>query len=84
MHHELLLVGTRGAGVLIVDKKARVPSVFKAPVTKHSAKPVFVHKQLEALYPNVSRIELFSRSKRTGWTMFGNEVEPDTDSRKVA
>jgi N6-adenosine-specific RNA methylase IME4 len=82
MHHELLLVGTRGRGVIIADTMARAPSVFTADVTKHSAKPVVVHERLEALYPNVSRIELFSRSKRTGWTMFGNEA-PD-EERKVA
>ncbi|EHL24144.1 MT-A70 family protein [Acidovorax sp. NO-1] len=84
MHHELLLVGTRGAGVLIADTKARAPSVFKARVGKHSAKPVVVHQRLETLYPDVSRIELFSRTDRTGWTIFGNEVEPDADSKKVA
>lgn len=74
VHHELLLVGTRGAGVIIADTMLRESSVFTADVTMHSAKPVVVHERLEALYPDVSRIELFSRSNRTGWTMFGNEV----------
>lgn len=82
MHHELLLVGTRGSGLTILDTMEREPSVFTAPVTKHSAKPLVVHERLEALYPDVSRIELFSRSNRTGWTMFGNEV-PD-ENKKVA
>ncbi|GAB3483692.1 Spo0J and IME4 domain-containing protein [Polaromonas eurypsychrophila] len=82
VNHELLLVGSRGSGVLIADKKARAPSVFTAPVTAHSAKPVVVHERLETLYPGVSRIELFSRSDRTGWTMFGNEAS--AASKKIA
>ena len=74
IHHELLLVGKRGAGLTIVNKKARESSVFSAPVTVHSAKPAVVHERLEALYPAVSRIELFSRNGRIGWSAWGNEA----------
>ena len=84
VHHELLLVGKRGAGLTIVDKKARESSVFSAPVEGHSAKPLVVHERLEKLYPKVSRIELFSRAQRTGWTMFGNQVGETVAARKVA
>ena len=84
IHHELLLVGKRGAGLTIADKKARASSVFSAPVTVHSAKPAVVHERLEALYPDVSRIELFSRAQRTGWTMFGNQAGNVAAEKKVA
>ena len=84
IHHELLLVGKRGAGLTIVDKKARESSVFSAPVTVHSAKPTVVHQRLEALYPDVSRIELFSRAQRAGWTMYGNQADEVFVDRKVA
>jgi len=84
IHHELLLVGKRGAGLTIADKRARESSVFSAPVTVHSAKPAVVHERLEALYPEVSRIELFSRARRTGWTMFGNQASDVAVVRKVA
>lgn len=84
IHHELLLVGKRGAGLIIADKKARESSVFIAPVTVHSAKPAVVHERLEALYPEVSRIELFSRARRAGWTMYGNQVTDAAVDRKVA
>jgi N6-adenosine-specific RNA methylase IME4 len=50
----------------------------------HSAKPAVVHERLEALYPEVSRIELFSRARRTGWTMFGNQASDVAVVRKVA
>lgn len=84
IHHELLLVGKRGAGLTIADKKARDSSVFRGQVTAHSAKPAVVHERLEALYPDVSRIELFSRAKRVGWTMYGNQVADVVAERKVA
>jgi N6-adenosine-specific RNA methylase IME4 len=84
IHHELLLVGTRGAGMTIASKRTRESSVFSAPVTVHSAKPAMVHERLEALYPAVSRIELFSRVQRKGWTMFGNQAGSVVIDQKVA
>lgn len=84
IHHELLLVCKRGAGLTISDKKLRCSSVFGGQVKVHSAKPVVVHERLEALYPDVSRIELFSRAQRAGWTMYGNQVDEVAAERKVA
>lgn len=84
IHHELLLVAKRGAGLTILDKKVRGSSIFGGKVGAHSAKPVVVHERLEALYPDVSRIELFSRAQRAGWTMYGNQVGDLAAERKVA
>lgn len=74
VHHEMLLVGKRGKGLSIADTALRKPSVLSAPVTKHSAKPDIFHEQIEVLYPHVSKIELFSRSARDGWTVWGNQA----------
>lgn len=84
IHHELLLVAKRGAGLTILDKKVRGSSIFGGKVGAHSAKPVVVHERLEALYPDVSRIELFSRAQRAGWTMYGNQADDVVVDRKVA
>ena len=84
IHHEMVLVGKRGAGLTIADKKVRESSVFGGKVGAHSAKPVVVHERLEALYPDVSRIELFSRAQRAGWTMYGNQADDVVVDRKVA
>jgi len=73
VHHEHLLVGKRGTGLTIASKKLRQSSVLGAPVTQHSAKPMAVQERIEALYPNVGRIELFSRFLRNGWTAWGNQ-----------
>ena len=74
VQHELLLVGKRGKGLTIAGKKLRRSSIVTAPVTKHSAKPTVFHEQIEVLYPGVSKVELFSRSTRQGWTAWGNQA----------
>ena len=70
--HELLLVGRKGNPPLSLPE-TRVSSVFEAPRTGHSEKPEDVHLALEAMYPKLPKLELFARSKREGWEVWGNE-----------
>ena len=84
VNHEILLVGKRGGGLVIANKKARQQSVFSAPISTHSTKPCVVHERIECLYPDVSRIELFSRKIRAGWTSFGNHAFEEVADRKAA
>jgi N6-adenosine-specific RNA methylase IME4 len=74
--HELLLIGKKRNGLTIAGTAVRASSVFEAPVTQHSEKPAVVHHRIETLYPGViNRIELFARTPRTGWDVFGNQSE---------
>lgn len=71
--HELLLVGTKG------DIPAPAPgdqseSAIMAKVAAHSAKPAVFAEMIERLYPNVPKLEMFARSKRAGWDVWGNET----------
>jgi N6-adenosine-specific RNA methylase IME4 len=80
--HELLLIATRGAWPTPAPS-ARPSSVICAPRTKHSEKPAVVYELLERMYPELGerdRIELFARTKRSGWSSWGNEPElaPET------
>jgi N6-adenosine-specific RNA methylase IME4 len=68
--HEELLIATRGESMF---PKVELPSVFEAPVTKHSQKPVLVYSDIEAMYDG-PYLELFARAKRTGWRAWGNQV----------
>lgn len=73
--HELLYVATRGSFTPL-DEHISPPigSVVTAPVQEHSRKPDEVYDIIERLYPDTTRIELFSRrSDRPGWTFWGNE-----------
>lgn len=71
--HELLLVGRRGE-IPPPPVEARVSSVVYAPRTDHSAKPVEFYELIESFYPELQKIELFSRSQRDGWSAWGNQA----------
>jgi len=71
--HELLLVATRGS-IPAPSPATRPGSVFTADRTKHSAKPAEFAGFIEAMYPTLPKIELFCRSPRDGWAVWGNQV----------
>jgi len=73
--HELLLLGRRG-DYPPPDPEDRVDSVLEAPRGRHSEKPERVYELLERMYPQASKLELFARSRRPGWSAWGNEVSP--------
>jgi N6-adenosine-specific RNA methylase IME4 len=71
--HELLLIATRG-NIPAPAPEARPPSVIEAPRTEHSAKPTRFYEVIERMYPTLTRLEMFSRSPRTGWAAWGNQA----------
>jgi N6-adenosine-specific RNA methylase IME4 len=69
---EPCLLAVRGR--MAVESHA-VRSLLYAPVRKHSQKPDEQYDRIETLYPNKRYLEMFARSSRNGWDVFGNEVE---------
>jgi len=51
-----------------------VKQVVLAPKQEHSRKPDEVQERIERLYPDASRIELFARRNRPGWSAWGDEA----------
>ena len=72
--HELLLVATRG-DPRVPEPGKRPDSVIEAPRGEHSVKPDIVHRMIETMYPDVPRIELFSRRDVPDWDRWGATVE---------
>jgi N6-adenosine-specific RNA methylase IME4 len=68
--HEVALICTRGKPVILDHG---VPSLILSPRTRHSAKPPEMHAALER-FCGGPRLELFARSPRAGWTLWGNEA----------
>lgn len=71
--HEELLIATRG------EFPAPVPgmqprSLYQERKGEHSAKPVWFAEQIERIWPNLPKIELFTRSPRPGWAAWGNQA----------
>lgn len=72
--HELLLVGVRGR-FSPPPPEVRVSSVIRQKREGHSEKPEVVYEIIERMYPGARYIELFARSEREGWDVWGNQVE---------
>lgn len=73
IQHELLLVGVKG-NFSPPEPENRVDSVIRSPRGEHSRKPACIHEMIEGMFPNGTKIELFARNTRPGWSSWGNEV----------
>lgn len=71
--HEFLMIAVKGDCKSF--KKKNVMSWFEHPRTKHSAKPDYWRKVIEENSPG-PRLELFGREQVPGWTIFGNQINP--------
>jgi N6-adenosine-specific RNA methylase IME4 len=74
---ELCLLGTRGSPKRI---NKDVKQAILAPRREHSRKPDEVYERIERLVKG-PYLEIFSRTQRPGWDVWGNEVgkfQPDS------
>lgn len=62
---EIVLLFGRGRGLKVRDHN--IPRTFDALLREHSRKPDQINGWLEKLYGNVTRLELFARTRRPGW-----------------
>lgn len=71
--HEYLLLGKRGKPITPTPG-TQPRSVLRVAREEHSAKPVETYAIIEAMYPGLPKIELFSRTMRDGWFSWGNQA----------
>jgi N6-adenosine-specific RNA methylase IME4 len=72
--HELLLVAKRGNIPVPLPAARPSWSIYQEQRTEHSAKPAKFAEVIEAMYPDLPKIELFCRSPREGWAVWGNQA----------
>ena len=72
-NYELCLFGTKGT-MLKYKKVNNIYQKVAAERTTHSKKPEQVRKNIELLFGDLSRIELFARQKTENWDVWGDEV----------
>jgi N6-adenosine-specific RNA methylase IME4 len=73
MQHEILMFAKRGETPSPPEKK-RAASIIRSPRGDHSAKPIAAYEMIEAMYPELAKLELFCRGQpRDGWAGWGNE-----------
>lgn len=77
--HEVCLIGQLGRPERLA---ANVRDVFFAPYEEHSRKPeVFYREIVERVSPG-PYLELFARTRRSGWTSLGLEVPVEQPARR--
>lgn len=72
---QTLLFGYRGGCRFPMRRYARNVVTTSVP-KRHSEKPSEMYDLIESVSPG-PRLELFARSQRPGWDVWGNEVESD-------
>lgn len=81
---ELCLFGTRGSNIRTRERGRTQPNIVLSQKTMHSRKPAEMYEIIEEC-SHGPFIELFSRTQRKGWTMWGNQVgaleQPDDAHR---
>lgn len=75
VQHELLLIATRGDIPPPTTDNRPASIVKQKRSTTHSQKPDVFYDIIEAMYPELPKVELFARSAREGWKSWGNQVE---------
>lgn len=75
--HELCFFAVKGNLRL---KRMDTPTVFAAPMTKHSEKPDAFYSLVEDCSPG-PYLDVFARKKRAGWDVFGDEVTEEYQLR---
>lgn len=69
---EMCLLGIKGKPLPRQSKTVR--QLVIEPLTRHSEKPARIRDDIVELFGDVSRIELFARTKTEGWGSWGNEI----------
>jgi N6-adenosine-specific RNA methylase IME4 len=82
--HETLLMGRRGQGLISTGPAMTSAFVDPQTVTMHSKKPAHFAQELERLYPDAGKVELFCRHARRGWAALGNQVRATVDAGTAA
>ncbi|WP_186146306.1 MT-A70 family methyltransferase [Burkholderia gladioli] len=73
--HEILLVGRRGLALHQPGVK-KIPSWYATEGQRfaHSEKPAWFSEQIDRVYGDCTKLELFARAPRAGWATWGNEL----------
>lgn len=74
VQHEILLIATKGS-IPTPEAANRPRSVISIPYDGHSAKPHEIAEMIEKMYPELSKLEMFCRSPRNGWDVWGNQSD---------
>ena len=58
---------------IALEQRGKFTTVFTERAREHSRKPEFAYSMISALYPNATKLDVFSRESRTGWDQYGDQ-----------
>ncbi len=58
-----------------VGSRGKTSSVFRESAREHSRKPECVYEAIQQWFPDLTKMDVFSRQKRNGWLQFGNQTD---------
>lgn len=79
--------------IVLVGKKGKIPAprgsrkerqMVNSPREEHSKKPDEVQSRIEKMFPTQTKLELFARRVKGGWTCIGNEISGNDISIDLA
>lgn len=80
---EFLVLGVKGAPATTKMFRGLIEAwPVYLPRGRHSEKPAACYRWLERFFPGARRAELFSRTRRPGWAVWGNEVPADSSHER--
>ena len=69
--HEDILIARRGRPAIGKPFK----SIFDGEAREHSRKPESFYRHAEQFAPGARRLDLFSRQRRPGWSVWGDQID---------
>jgi N6-adenosine-specific RNA methylase IME4 len=57
-----------------VESRGKLTTVFREKARQHSRKPEAVYQAINLWFPNLRKLDVFSREPRVGWDQFGDQV----------
>jgi N6-adenosine-specific RNA methylase IME4 len=64
------------------DMRGKFTTVFTEKAREHSRKPEYAYDMIEKLYKKETKLDVFSREKREGWSQFGNQPDYFDEPKK--
>jgi N6-adenosine-specific RNA methylase IME4 len=55
------------------DTRGKFTTVFYEAPREHSRKPDLPYQMIQAMYPTLKKIDVFSREPRDGWDQYGDQ-----------
>lgn len=86
---EMVLIGKRGKISLAPEMGTQPPSLYSEKKGEHSRKPVWFAEQLDGLYPDLPKLELFQRKESLAegdirlsgkWSFWGFEASAESEA----